>query len=126
MSSTTNRFALLDADDMRKLGEMSKNKNTKRSTNTWIKVFQDWAMSRGKNEHLESYENLEEMDKTLGAFYAEVRKQNGKDYEPDCLRVMQRAIQRYLVENKCNINIISDQQFTESRNILEGKAKLLR
>ena len=53
MSSTTNRFALLDADDMRKLGEMSKNKNTKRSTNTWIKVFQDWAMSRGKNEHLE-------------------------------------------------------------------------
>ena len=55
-------------------------------------------------------------------FFGEIRKQNGNEYEPDSLRVMRGAIQRYLVEKKCNINILSDVEFEESRHILEGKA----
>jgi len=39
---------------------------------------------------------------------------------------MQGALQRYLVEKKCNVNILSDVEFAESRSILEGKARLLR
>lgn len=62
----------------------------------------------------------------MGNFYAEVRKEDGEEYEPDFLRVVQAAIQRYLVENKLSINILSDLEFTGSRNILEGKARLLR
>ena len=121
------RFALLSDEDMAKLYENSQNKNTKRSTNNWISVFKTWANVRGKNSNIEDYvEDIHEMDKTLGNFFGEVRKQNGQEYEPDSLRVMQGAIQRYLVEKKCNINILSDVEFESSRRILEGKARLLR
>ena len=120
------RFALLSDEDMAKLYENSQNKNTKRSTNNWISVFKTWANVRGKNSNIEDYvEDIHEMDKTLGNFFGEVRKQNGQEYEPDSLRVMQGAIQRYLVEKKCNINILSDVEFESSRRILEGKARLL-
>ena len=60
---------------------------------------------------------------TLGIFFGEIRKKNGNEYEPDSLRVMRGAIQRYLVEKKCNIKILSD---VELRRILEGKSRLLR
>ena len=40
----------------------------------------------------------QELDKLLSKFYAEVKKQHGTDYEPDSLRIMQRAIERYLKE----------------------------
>ena len=121
------RFALLSDEDMAKLSENSKNKNTVRSTNNWVSVFREWAKERGKNDNIEEYVVcLLEMDRTLGLFFGEIRRQNGKEYEPDSLRVMQGAIQRYLVDKKCNINILSAVEFEESRRILEGKARLLR
>ena len=73
------RFALLSDEDMAKLYENSQNKNTKRSTNNWISVFKTWANVRGKNSNIEDYvEDIHEMDKTLGNFFGEVRKQNGR------------------------------------------------
>ena len=38
----------------------------------------------------------EELNSTLGEFFAELRKANGDDYEPDSLRVMFSAIDRHL------------------------------
>ena len=39
------------------------------------------------------------LDEILSLFYAEVRKVNGREYEPQSLAVMQAAIDRYLKEN---------------------------
>ena len=55
-----------------------------------------------------------------------MRKKDGKEYEPDSLRVMQGSLQRYLIDRKCQINILSDIEFEGSRRILEGKARELR
>ena len=66
------------------------------------------------------------MDNALGQFYAEIKRKDGKDYEPDSLRVMQAAIQCYLVKKQRYINILSDPEFSSSRSVLEGKAKILR
>ena len=46
------RFELLDDDVILSLWQHSRNKNTTKSTNTWINAFQKWANIRGFNENL--------------------------------------------------------------------------
>ena len=73
----------------------SENKNTKDSTRNWLKQFEKWAVERKKEVNLEKYA-AEELNSTLCEFFAELRKANGDDYEPDSLRVMFSAIDRHL------------------------------
>ena len=53
-----NRFQLLSEEDLAALSENSSNKNTTRSTNTWLKVYNNWASVRGKSTLLD-YEPTE-------------------------------------------------------------------
>ena len=48
-----------------------------------------------KKEQLERYD-IPELNEALSQFYAELRKENGQDYEPDSLKEMQVALNRYL------------------------------
>ena len=111
----------IEADD--KLIELlkceSENKNTKRSTGYWKGIFEKWAKTRGKEEQLESYE-------ALSQFYAEMRKENGQEYEPDLLKVMQAALDRHLRSQNYPKSILRDTEFLSSRKVLEGKARKLR
>ena len=43
---------------------------------------------------------LKQMDKVLERFYASVCKQDGTDYEPGSLNVMQAALYRHLKKKK--------------------------
>ena len=56
----------------------------------------------------------------------EVRKQDGSQYEPSCLRVMMASIDRHLREKKYPKSIARDKDFESSREVLEGIAKELR
>ena len=47
----------------------------------------------------------EDLDETLGCFYSELVQKNGKEYEPDCLRVMQGSLQRYLNDKNIQMDI---------------------
>ena len=123
--AATNRFSLLSEDDLNRLSGHAFNENTKRSTQNWIGVYRQWASERGRPHDPEQLDP-EELDKVLGQFFGELRKQNGDEYEPDSLRVMQASISRYLLGKKYEKNILSDLAFQSSRNILEGKARLLR
>ena len=40
------------------------------------------------------------LDEILQKYYLEVRKQDGSDYEPDSLKVMQAAVEGYLSDKK--------------------------
>ena len=88
MEEQEGRFALLsdDADfkKLRKNSENATNANTKRSTNTWIKPYQEWASSREKCK----YGRVDLLDECLAKFYGVIRKQDGKEYKRDTLRVM--------------------------------------
>ena len=50
------RFQLLSDEDLEKLSLNSENKNTKKSTNNWVRVYKQWAGERSVNG------NLEELD----------------------------------------------------------------
>ena len=92
------RFALLDETELKKLTDKCKNRNTTYLTQTWINSHRAWAIERQKNVDLEQY-SLLELNRVLCQFYAELRKAGGSEYEPDSLRVMQAALNRYLREN---------------------------
>ena len=89
------RFVETNTDAVDKFVGNSKNENTNKSTNTWIRQYNAWAKWKGKSENLESY-TPEALDEMLCLFYAELKKCDGKDYEPDSLAVMQAALDRYL------------------------------
>ena len=88
-----NRFGNSNMDDVLHLKEASSSKNTKKSTNTWVKTFESWGEVRGVNRKI--YEIPEkELNELLERFYAELRKVDGNEYEPACLRVMISALDR--------------------------------
>ena len=45
----------------------SENKSTKKTTDYWTSIFQQWAKTRGENEQLESYE-VPEINEALDNF----------------------------------------------------------
>ena len=65
------------------------------------------------------------LNKILEDFYATVRKKNGEDYEPDSLRVMVTAMDRYLADKGYKYSIIRGREFQSSKQVLEGKARML-
>ena len=67
-----------------------------------------------------------DLDKVLQSFYAEVRKTNGDEYEPNSLASIQAGVDRYLKENNYHVSIIRGRVFSTSRADLEGKCKNLR
>lgn len=101
------------------------NGNTSKSTRTWINVFEKWRITREIQQPLEEIPESE-LDSVLQRFYAQVKKANGQDYEPDSLRTMLASLDRYLRETGKSYSILSDKKFQTSRQVLNGKAIELR
>ena len=68
----------------------------------------------------------EELDKVLGKFYAEVKKRDGDDYEPESLKIMQSAIERYLKEKNYPLSFVRSREFHSTQEIPNAKAISLR
>ena len=64
------------------------------------------------------------LNEVLQKFYLEVRKQNGSEYEPDSLKVVQAALKRHLSTHKYGLK--NSREFASSRAVLDAKAKQLR
>jgi len=93
-TSSASVFALTTENDLKRLKDKNKNQNTARSTITWINRFDAWRKARGITMELENIpEN--ELDTVLQSFFGEIRKNDGKEYEPECLRVMLSALDRH-------------------------------
>ena len=120
------RFPVVSSDEIQELKSVAVNKHTSRSTKQWMNVFQSWAKSR----HLEnvSIETMppEELDTVLTKFYAEVKKKDGDDYEPESLKIMQSAIERHLKDKNYPLSIARSREFHNSQEVLNAKALSLR
>ena len=119
------RFEIVDQQYIQELKERAKMKKAKKSTEYWKTVFKKWANERNLQPNLEDYQS-DVLDRTLSQFYAELRKENGDDYKPDCLKVMQASLERYLKSKAYPKSIIRDREFLISRKVLDGKARKLR
>ena len=92
---------------------MQKNRNTTKSTQTCVVVWEKWANERKFNPKLEEYEHRDEdLDKKLQMFYAEVRTKDGLEYELESLKSMLRAAnverQSIRVTNHANEKSLND------------------
>ena len=119
------RFHKTTAVEIQGLVNKTRNSNTDTSTKTWVNTFSAWAKERGKPEDI-LYYTPEVLNEALCQFYAEIRKKDGTEYEPDCLRVMRSGLDRYLKENKYPKSLLKDDLFKECNTVLEGKARELR
>ena len=63
-----------------------------------MNVWEWWAESKCLNDDIVKCE-AKELDECLSRFFAEIRKSDGSDYEPDSLRVMLGALDRHLKQN---------------------------
>ena len=120
------RFSLMLTSELESLEENATNSNTKRSTCTWLNVFRAWASWRQFDRLAPEEYAVSELEEKLCLFFAEIKRQDGKDYEPDSLAVMQAAIDRHLNLKGYSKSIQKDREFSRSRLILEWKARRLR
>ena len=109
-----------------KLKQKNWNKNTTRSTNTWVRRFERWYSQQPRQQARLEEIPVQELDRVLQEFYCHVRKQNGDEYEPDSLRTMLAVLDRHLSGCGCSYSIMKDREFRESRLVLNGKAIQLR
>ena len=65
------------------------------------------------------------LDKLLGKFFKDIRQQNGGEYESDRISSFQKSIQRHLKELKLPFNILQDEEFRRSREVLAARRKNL-
>ena len=88
-------FAHATLQDLECLRARNVNANTAKSTGTWVKQFNKWRTGRQIGQKLEEIPK-EQLDDILQLFFAEIRKNNGANYEPDSLRTMMAALDRHL------------------------------
>ena len=119
------RFVEADDEDIQYFRKAATAANTTTSTNTWVRAWREWADGKGHQKQLYEYEPTE-LSNILSSFYVEPRKKDGKEYEPGCLTTMMTSLDRHLRENGYNLSIVKDQEFAESKKILEGRATELR
>lgn len=119
------RFGNCTNENILELVNKSKNINTSKATNNWMGVYLQWAGAKGKETCIEKL-SPEILDVILQQFYAEIRKKNGQDYEPNSLAAMQAGLDRHLKEKGYKYSLLTHREFSTSRSVLEGKAKLLR
>ena len=119
------RFPLVSDEEILEINETAASTNTARVTKTWMAAWAEWCKARNINVHMESH-CPPALDGLLNKFYVEITKKDGTDYEPDSLRVMQAAIDRYLRHKNYPASIITGREFTKSQETLAAKAKQLR
>ena len=68
----TFKFVAPHQEFIEELRNASDKKNTKRSTDYWANIFQQWANTREKNEQLESYE-VPALNEALAQFFPGLR-----------------------------------------------------
>ena len=114
-ATASSEFKRVTTVEIEHLIAKNDNENTKCSTNTWVKCYNLWATERGMPTDL-AHILPTDQDTILQQIYSELRKRNGKDYEPESLKVMQTALDRHLRDAG------SVTAFTEFQKTVNGKA----
>ena len=100
-------------------------KNTISSNRAAFKAVSRFFAEIGESRQVQAIPP-NELDGLLARFFMEVKKKNGKCYQPDCLSTMHRAMKRYLDNMNYGTDILHDRMFETSRKVLAARRKELR
>ncbi|KAE8632247.1 hypothetical protein XENTR_v10001488 [Xenopus tropicalis] len=116
-----------DEDEV--LGELNREQNEKtiRSTQTALRNFRDFIISKYPMEMREIYMiPCKELDDYLASFFVDARQKDGSEYEPNSLANYQCGLERYLKEHRYSYSITRDKEFKRSQEALKQKQIELR
>ena len=109
------RFKDITDEEITVLKDAAENVNARKSTINWVRVFETWCDENDLDKNPEMV-LPEQLDKILERFFASVCKQDGTDYEPGSLKVMQAALDPGIRPQGYSFSIIEDREFFNSRN----------
>ena len=109
-SNTNERFPWLQEEEIHTLRSRNENSNTAKSTKKWLDVFNEQKLQRNEARRFEDIPP-EELDAILWRFFADIRKKDGGEYEPESLAVMQSALDRHLRNAGKKHSILRDREF---------------
>ncbi|KAK3754207.1 hypothetical protein QZH41_003309 [Actinostola sp. cb2023] len=115
-----------DEDDemINSILQAQKSRNTEYKTKSDMKTWKRFCQSNEEERKMEDIPS-EELNKLFCKLFISVRKQDGGEYEPGTLSGFQRSFQRYLQEKGSSYNILKDNEFSKSRNVIAAKRKNL-
>ena len=119
--SSKERFPRLTEDEVESFYAKASSRNTSRTTKTWLNTYLSWAETRNQRQDIKNLSPVD-LNAVLGQFYADLKKKNGEDYEPESLAIMQASLDRHLKEKGYTLSIVRVPQFYSSNKILKGKA----
>jgi len=112
LHSTDLNFAVTSTSELIQLQEKNYNKNTMKSTVTWLNRFDRWQIVRGILRKLKDIPQ-QELDTVLQQFFAELQKRDGKEYKPDSLRTMLSSLDQFLRDKGKSYSILKDKQLKQ-------------
>lgn len=98
--------------------------NTVKKTEYDLNVWKRYCRDIGEERALETIPATD-LNILISRFFMEAKKKDGGSYEPTSLSSFQRSLQRYLNDKNSKINILKDQEFQKSREVLLSKKKQL-
>ncbi|PKK24878.1 KIAA1958 ortholog [Columba livia] len=128
---TTNPEAAAQSmpDQDERAAELSREQNEKtiRSTQTALRNFREFLISKYPSETREIYViPCKELDAYLASFFVDARQKDGSEYEPNSLANYQCGLERYLKEHRYGYSITRDKEFKRSQEALKQKQIELR
>ncbi|XP_042643641.1 uncharacterized protein KIAA1958 homolog [Tyto alba] len=116
-------------DQDERTAELSREQNEKtiRSTQTALRNFREFLISKYPSETREIYViPCKELDAYLASFFVDARQKDGSEYEPNSLANYQCGLERYLKEHRYGYSITRDKEFKRSQEALKQKQIELR
>jgi hypothetical protein len=124
------RFKDISDSDTFNAIENEKNVNTRKATDSHMKLFTKWLEA---NNELRLPEEImpEELEMLIAKFLLSIRKvkegkKNDHQYEPETLHAIHSSLNRYLGSKKYQADIKKDKEFLHSRNVLLAKKKEIK
>ena len=112
-------------DEIAQFIAAQQNENTKRKTDSDMRLFKAFCVSRGENRPIESLQPLE-LDTLFGNFLISIKKQKGDEYEPSSIRGFLSSLDRYLKTNRYPHTVVKNSLFPHTNEALQAKMKSLK
>ena len=103
---------------------IQRTENTVKKTDYDLNVWKRFFLEVGETREIEDIP-ADELNLLICHFMMEKKKKDGGAYEPGTLQSFQRSLQRYLNDKNSKNNILKDQEFQKSREVLLSKKKQL-